>query len=88
VGAAALALYLGLISLRFWWHGLAFLLGLALFFAVVSIAAMQASPDPIAQQYDYSFNPGRVVGAWLAMLLYMLPVYGVARGARWLFHRR
>lgn len=88
LGVSALALYLGAISVRFWWHGLATLLGVTLFFGIISIAAMQLSPDPMAQNFDYSFSPARILSAWLGMLLYALPFYGVARGIRWLIQGR
>lgn len=87
VGAAALAIYLALIRIRFWWHGLAVLAGAALFVAIISIAAMQSSPDPLARASDNPFSASSIALGTLNALLYMLMVYGAARGLRWLFTR-
>lgn len=87
VGAAALAIYLALIRIRFWWHGLAVLAGAALFVAIVSIAAMQGSPDPLARASDNPFSASSIARGTLNAVLFMLIVYGAARGLRWLFTR-
>ena len=87
VGAAALAIYLALIRIRFWWHGLAVLAGAALFVAIISIAAMQSSPDPLARASDNPFSASSIARGTLNALLYMLMVYGAARGLRWLSKR-
>jgi hypothetical protein len=84
--AAALAIYLGLIRIRFWWHGLAVLAGAALLVAIVSIAAMQGSPDPLARA-DNSFSASSIAQGALNALIFMLVIYGAARGLRWLFTR-
>ena len=87
LGAAALAIYLGLIRIRFWWRGLAVLVGAALFVAIISIAAMQSSPDPLARASDNPFSASSIARGTLNALLYMLMVYGAARGLRWLLTR-
>ena len=87
LGAAALAIYLGLIRIRFWWHGLAVLGGAALLVAIVSIAATQSSPDPLARGYDNPFSTGSIARGTLNALVYMLIFYGAARGLRWLIRR-
>jgi hypothetical protein len=87
LGAAALAIYLGLTRIRFWWHGLAVLTGAALFVAIVSIAAMQSSPDPLARGFGNPFSASSMTLGTLNALIYMLVLYGVARGARWLMAR-
>jgi hypothetical protein len=87
LGAAALAIYLGLIRIRFWWHGLAVMAGAALMVAIGSIAAMQSSPDPLARASDNTFLASFIARETLNALIYMLLVYGAARGLRWLFKR-
>ena len=87
LGAAALAIYLGLIRIRFWWHGVAVLAGAALLVAVVSIAAKQSSPDPLARGFDNPFSAGSIAWGTLNALVYMLVFYGAARGLRWLIRR-
>jgi hypothetical protein len=86
LGAAALAIYLGLIHIRFWWHGLAALAGAALLVAIVSIAAMQSSTDPLVRA-DNSFSASSIARGALNALIFMLVIYGAARGLRWLFAR-
>lgn len=88
IGAALLAIYLGLISRpRFWWKGLALLSVLSLLFAIISIAAMRASPDPLAQGVDYPFSAPLIGRGFAVMLGYMLMFYGFAAGARWVVKR-
>ena len=87
LGAAALAIYLGLIRIRFWWHGLALLAGAALLIAILSIAAMQGSPDPLARAVGNPFSPSSIVRGTLNAQVYMLLFYGAARGLRWMFTR-
>jgi hypothetical protein len=86
LAAAALAIYLGLIRIRFWWHRLAVLAGASLLVAIVSIAAMQSSTDPLARAHN-SFSPSSIARGALNALIFILVIYGAARGLRWLFTR-
>ena len=86
LGAVALAIYLGLKPFRLWWHGLALLACAAFAIAILSIAARQGSADPLARA-THPFSLRVVARATLNAQVFMLLVYGAARGLRWLFRR-
>jgi len=87
LAAAALAIYLGIIRIRFWWQGLAVLTGAALFVAIVSIAARQSAADPFTRGFANPFSAGSIAWGTVNALIYMLVFYGLARGLRWLVRR-
>jgi hypothetical protein len=86
LGASLLAMYLGASSIRFWWHGLAFLATGAL--ALGALATVARISDPfVSSAAGFRIEPGWIAAGLALMFGQMLFCYGVAAGVRYLVLR-
>jgi hypothetical protein len=75
-GGSLLALFLGVSSIRFWWHGLAFLTVGAMAIGVLATVAKISDPF-VNSAVGFRLEPGWVAAGLALMFAQMLFWYGV-----------
>ena len=80
-----LGILIGAWGIRFWWHGLAVVLGLSVILTLIGTVGVLN--DPLVQTSGYNITATSIAVALLRQFMIVLIAYAIGAGGRWLVRR-